>query len=164
MVRYGNPFLGRYLRYVVFLLVLGLLLPIMLIPGQTLLGLASIAAALLITIGFDLAVYWFCKYKAASFTKQEVRSMVPALITRSDWRGYFVTTDSYVLFVPILHKITFVSEWKRVKKFDMEGGYVELLVSKKIYNRSVHFIVAYPAKTYEELNRHTKEARVAVEV
>jgi hypothetical protein len=81
MVRYGNPFLGRYLRYAVFLLVLGILLPIMLIPGQTLLGLASIAAALLITIGFDLAVYWFCKYKAASFTKQEVRSMVPALIT-----------------------------------------------------------------------------------
>ncbi|WP_147802670.1 hypothetical protein [Alkalicoccus halolimnae] len=164
MLRYGNPFLGRYLRYVVTLLILGILLPVILFPQQPAAAVVSILAAVLLTAGLDAVIYFAAKNKAAAFTKEDVRVMIPALKTKADWRGYLIMTDSYILFVPIFHKITFVSEWRKVVSYDMEGGYIELLISHAAYKRSVHFIVAYPNMAREELDKRTKEARIAVEV
>lgn len=164
MLRYNNPFIGRALRYVVSWLILGLLLPIILFPASPFLAVGSILLALLITFGWDAAMHQFSKYKAASITKEEIQEMLPAIMTRADWKGFVVMTDSYILFAPHMHKVTFITEWEHVHSFDIEGGYVELLFVQGEEKRTVHFIVPSSAKAREAFSQHTKEARLEVEV
>lgn len=164
MLRYNNPFIGRSLRYVIALMLFGILVPIILAATQPFLALGSILLALLITFGWDTLMFQFSKYKAASITKENIRGMIPAIMMRSEWKGFLVMTDSYILFVPQMREITFVTKWKDVLSFDVEAGYVELLLQQANEKRTVHFIVAFPAKTREELKRYTKEARLEVEI
>lgn len=164
MLRYNNPFIGRYLRYVVTLLILGILIPVMLAGTYPLWALASIIAALLITFGWDVAMYQLSKHKAGSLTKEKVEVMLPAIKTRADWKGFLVMTDSYILFAPHMHKPTFITEWKNVHSFDVEGGYMEVLFMQAHEKRTVHFIIASPVKAREELSKKTNEARVEVDV
>ncbi|SDO50907.1 hypothetical protein [Alkalicoccus daliensis] len=164
MLRYNNPFIGRYLRYVVTLLVLGILVPVVLVETQLWWSLISIIVALLITFGWDTAMYQLSKYKAEKLTKEGAQAMLPAIMPRADWKGFLVMTESYILFVPHMHKTTFITEWKDVHSFDVEGGYMELLYKQAFEKRCIHFIIASPAKVREEFGKRTNEARLEVEM
>ncbi|MFC4736434.1 hypothetical protein ACFO4L_07530 [Bacillus daqingensis] len=164
MVQHGNPFIGRYLRYAVLLLVFGLFLPITFFSADPLFAVLSITIALLFTVGVDVMMYQIVRYKANTVLKEDIQASVPAVLTRSDWRGRLIFTENYIVFVPYFHKITFARRWQKVFAFDMEGGYLELLYTKSKQRRVIHFIVASPYKVREELAGRTKEERVAVDV
>ncbi|CAM3771986.1 hypothetical protein [Alkalicoccus chagannorensis] len=148
-MRYGNPFLGRYLRYVTAWLALGIFVPIF--TASLWISLLSVLAAAVITVGIDAAGWLWSKKKAEAFTGEPLRWSAAAVKTSSDWRGYLMATDQYFIFVPCFHKITSAASWKDMVSYEMEGAHLHMYVKQQQTVRSLQFVVSSPEKTALQL-------------
>ncbi|GEL08450.1 hypothetical protein [Salisediminibacterium halotolerans] len=151
MVRHSNPFAGRYTRYILSILIFGLLLPFLLWQTDPLFSLLSILAALLLTVGVDYILSQVAQYKAEAMVSEPVRLVFPAFKRTTGAKGFFVMTDRFTMFVPLWHKITLVLENERIMRYEIDNYEVDLIVKFPNKHRSFYFTVSSPHRVQERL-------------
>lgn len=158
MVRHANPFAGRHSRYVLSLLLFGLLGPIVLWDVETIYSLFSILLALLFTIGYDALIGQIAKKKAEKIVQEQSNLVVHAVKHGSDRKGFVVITEQFVLFVPKWNKIKTVLDSKQIVRHQFDGQFVELTVRFPNKHRMFQFAVSSPEKVKSMLTEKSGES------
>ncbi|QKS72872.1 hypothetical protein FLK61_40435 [Paenalkalicoccus suaedae] len=146
-----NPFFGRYFRYVLAILSLGVLIPSYLWPVNAALGVASIVTALAVTVGLDALIYFYVRSKAESLTSEKIEAMIPVMKVQGETSGYLVTTENYITFVSVFKRCTFQFKWEELHNYELSGQQLELSIVQTHQKRHDTFYVASPEKTRELL-------------
>ncbi|MGJ9384028.1 hypothetical protein [Salipaludibacillus sp. CF4.18] len=146
MVKHTRPFAGKYTRYIMAWLFLGLLGPLVLWPGDVLLTTISIVLALLFTVGYDLIVREIVKRKAKSIAKENAELVLDALRYGRDQKGFLVVTKTFLIFVPLLSNIKTVIDTNKIVRHEFDGQILELTVKFPNKHRMFQFYVSSPVK------------------
>jgi hypothetical protein len=153
----NGPFTGFYVRYVLSWLVFGLLVPVVVIEYSAAYALGSVAAALILTFGIDMAAKEIARRKAQSMVNEEVTCIVKGYRHGNGRRGYVVMTDSYFLFVPVFRKIRTVLETDHIVRRQVDGLTAEVTARMRHQYRTFTFSLLSKRKLLANLEQAVKE-------
>lgn len=158
MVRHSNPFASRYSRYVLSLLLFGLLGPVIMWDSEILYSILSILLAGIFTIGYDTLIGQLAKKKAEKIVREQSNLIVHAVKHGPDRKGFFVITEKFVLFVPRWNKIKTVLDSGQIVRHQFDGQFVELTVRFPNKHRMFQFSVSSPEKVKSMLTEKSGES------
>ncbi|WP_280771078.1 hypothetical protein [Salipaludibacillus daqingensis] len=158
MVRHSSPFAGRYTRYVLSVLLLGLLGPLIMWDSGIGYSLFSIFLAVLFTIGYDALIIKIAEQKAEKMVEEKSSLIVHAVMHGPERKGFIVFTEGFVLFVPTWNKIKTIFDAKRIVRHQFDGQFVELTVRFPNKHRMFQFSVSEPEKVKLMLTEKSGES------
>ncbi|MCR6112425.1 hypothetical protein HXA35_19000 [Bacillus sp. A301a_S52] len=146
MVGHSSPFAGRYFRYVLSILVFGLLGPVMLWSQGMLPIVTSLLLAVLCTIGYDAFTHVFVRVKSLKIVNEKPLLSVHATKIGPESKGFIVLTDRFVIFVPLWKKIKTVLHTKHIVRHEFEGERLEVTAKFRNKHRTFEFYVSSPER------------------
>ncbi|WP_416147850.1 hypothetical protein ACM26V_16605 [Salipaludibacillus sp. HK11] len=158
MVRHSSPFGGRYSRYVLSILLFGLLGPVVLSQWGVLYSFLSVLFAALITIGYDRLIFQIAKQKSTKIVREQCSLIVHAMKPGSERKGFLVITENFVLFAPNWNKIKTILDTEQIVRHEFNGHHVELTVRFPNKHRMFQFYVSSPERTKQMLTEKSGES------
>lgn len=158
MVRYANPFAGRYFRYVSSILLFAVLGPVLFWQWNQMISIVSILAAVLCTLGYDLLMRETAKRKASGMVNEEAVLTVHAVNAGSERKGFIIITDRFVLFVPRWKKIKTVLDTEQIVRHEFDGQLLEITAKFPNKHRTFRFHVLMPEKIKSVLDEKSGES------
>lgn len=152
MIQQGHPFGGRYRRYALAILILILFIPLVTWSISVAISISSIALGLLVTFGFDAGTRLLAKRKVKNLVDEPIELMMPGVKVASGTKGYMTVTKNFLLFVPIMKRVKFVTENKRVVRHTIDGRQLDLTVKFTKKHRSFHYYVSRPFEMQSKLD------------
>ncbi len=146
MVGYSSPFAGRYLRYVLSMLLFGLLGPVMLWQQGVWPVIVSLLLAALCTLGYDSATHLFVRVKSLKIVNEKPLLSIHAIKIGPESKGFIVLTDRFVIFVPLWKKIKTVLHTDHIVRHEFEGERLEITAKFRNKHRTFEFYVSSPER------------------
>lgn len=146
MISHTRPFAGKYSRYVLSWLLLGLLGPLVIWSGEIVQTLISISAAIALTFGYDFVIRLVVKRKASALVKEKTELVMDAIRYGTDRKGHIAITKNFLLFVPVTSKVRTILDTKNIVRHEFDGQILELTVRFPNKHRMFQYYVSSPEK------------------